>query len=476
MRNLYSTPLNSRYASKEMSFIFSDDMKFTTWRKLWVALAEGERELGLNITEEQIKELKEHINDINYEEAAQKEKEVRHDVMSHVYAYGLQCPNAKGIIHLGATSCYVGDNTDVIIMRDALNLIKNKIVTVLNHLKNFALEYKDMPTLGFTHFQPAQLTTVGKRATLWMQDLVMDVENIDFLLSTLKLRGVKGTTGTQASFMELFDGDESKVKALDKIVAEKMGFDKSYGVTGQTYPRKLDSIVLNTLSEIAQSAYKFSNDLRLLQNMKEMEEPFEKNQIGSSAMAYKRNPMRSERISALARYVIVDALNPAITAGTQWFERTLDDSANKRLSVAEGFLALDGVLNLYINIAENMVVYDKVIAAHVLRELPFMATENIMMEAVKRGKDRQELHEKIRVHSMAAAQRVKGEGLDNDLIDRIIADDSFGLTKDEILAIIDPTKFVGRAPGQVVEFIDEYVNPIIDNNAEALKIKSEINV
>ena len=476
MRNLYSTPLNSRYASKEMSFIFSDDMKFSTWRKLWIALAEGEKELGLNITDEQIKELKAHVNDINYDEAAKREKEVRHDVMSHVYAYGLQCPNAKGIIHLGATSCYVGDNTDVIIMREALNLIKNKIVTVLNHLKNFAIEYKDMPTLGFTHFQPAQLTTVGKRATLWMQDLVMDVENIDFLISTLKLRGVKGTTGTQASFMELFDGDESKVKALDKIVAEKMGFEKSFGVTGQTYPRKLDSIVLNTLSEVAQSAYKFSNDLRLLQNMKEMEEPFEKNQIGSSAMAYKRNPMRSERISALARYVIVDALNPAITAGTQWFERTLDDSANKRLSVAEGFLALDGVLNLYINIAENMVVYDKVIASHVQRELPFMATENIMMEAVKRGKDRQELHEKIRVHSMAAAQRVKGEGLDNDLIDRIINDDSFGLTKEEILGVIDPAKFVGRAPSQVVEFIDEYVNPIINANEEALKIKSEITV
>ena len=476
MRNLYSTPLNSRYASKEMSYIFSDDMKFSTWRKLWVALAEGEKELGLNITDEQIKELKEHINDINYDEAAKREKEVRHDVMSHVYAYGLQCPNAKGIIHLGATSCYVGDNTDVIIMRDALNLIKNKIVTVLNHLKNFAIEYKDMPTLGFTHFQPAQLTTVGKRATLWMQDLVMDVENIDFLISQLKLRGVKGTTGTQASFMELFDGDESKVKALDKIVAEKMGFEKSFGVTGQTYPRKLDSIVLNTLSEVAQSAYKFSNDLRLLQNMKEMEEPFEKHQIGSSAMAYKRNPMRSERISALARYVIVDALNPAITAGTQWFERTLDDSANKRLSVAEGFLALDGVLNLYMNIAENMVVYDKVIASHVQRELPFMATENTMMEAVKRGKDRQELHENIRVHSMAAAQRVKGEGLDNDLIERIINDDSFGLTRDEILGVIDPAKFVGRAPSQVVEFIDEYINPIIEENKEALKITSEITV
>mgnify|MGYP003105920288 FL=1 len=476
MRDLYSTPLNSRYASKEMSFIFSDDMKFTTWRKLWVALAEGEKELGLNITDEQIKELKDNINNINYDDAIKREKEVRHDVMSHVYAYGLQCPNAKGIIHLGATSCFVGDNTDVIIMRDALELIKSKIVTVLNHLKNFAMEYKDMPTLGFTHFQPAQLTTVGKRATLWMQDLVMDIENIDFVLSTLKLRGVKGTTGTQASFMELFDGDEEKVKELDKIVAQKMGFKKSYGVTGQTYPRKLDSIVLNTLSEVAQSAYKFSNDLRLLQNMKEMEEPFEKNQIGSSAMAYKRNPMRSERMSALARFVIVDSLNPAITAGTQWFERTLDDSANKRLSVAEGFLALDGVLNLYINIAENMVVYDKVIASHVQRELPFMATENIMMEAVKRGKDRQELHEKIRVHSMAAAQRVKGEGLDNDLIDRIIADSSFGLTKEEILGIIDPTKFVGRAPSQVVEFIAEYVDPIINDNAEALKIKSEINV
>ncbi len=476
MRNLYSTPLNSRYASKEMSFIFSDDMKFTTWRKLWVALAEGERELGLNITEEQINELRSNIYNINYEEAIKKEKEVRHDVMSHVYAYGLQCPTAKGIIHLGATSCYVGDNTDVIIMRDALLLIKDKIVTVLNHLKNFAIQYKDLPTLGFTHYQPAQLTTVGKRATLWMQDLVMDIENIDFVIHSLKLRGVKGTTGTQASFMELFDGDEEKVKKLDKMIAEKMGFDKSFGVTGQTYPRKLDSIVLNTLSEIAQSAYKFSNDLRSNQSMKEMEEPFEKNQIGSSAMAYKRNPMRSERISALARYVIVDALNPAITAGTQWFERTLDDSANKRLSVAEGFLALDGVLNLYMNIAENMVVYDKVIASHVASELPFMATENIMMEAVKRGQDRQELHEKIRVHSMAAAQRVKGEGLDNDLIERIISDNSFGLTKEEILSIIDAKKFVGRAPSQVVEFIDEYVNPIIESNEKSLKIKSEITV
>ena len=476
MKNLYSTPLNSRYASKEMSYIFSDDMKFSTWRKLWVALAEGEKELGLNITDEQIEELKSHISDINYEEAIKKEKEVRHDVMSHVYAYGLQCPSAKGIIHLGATSCYVGDNTDVIIMRDALLLIKKKIVAVLNNLKRFALEYKDMPTLGFTHFQPAQLTTVGKRATLWMQDLVMDMENIDFLLSTLKLRGVKGTTGTQASFMNLFEGDEEKVKALDKIVAEKMGFKKSFGVTGQTYPRKLDSIILNTLSEIAQSAYKFSNDLRLLQSMKEVEEPFEKHQIGSSAMAYKRNPMRSERMGALARYVIVDALNPAITASTQWFERTLDDSANKRIAVAEAFLALDGVLNLYINIAENMVVYDKVIEAHVNQELPFMATENIMMESVKKGGDRQELHERIRVHSMDAAQRVKGEGLNNDLIERIINDPSFNLSKEEIIAIIDPVKFVGRAPSQVVEFIDEYVNPIIEANKDAASLSSDITV
>ena len=476
MRNVYDTPLNTRYASKEMSYIFSDDMKFSTWRKLWVALAEGEKELGLEITEEQLEELRANINNINYEEAIKKEKEVRHDVMSHVYAYGLQCPSAKGIIHLGATSCYVGDNTDIIILRDALELIRNKVVTVLHRLSNFAMEYKGIPTLGFTHFQPAQLTTVGKRATLWMQDLVMDIENIEFLLSTLKLRGVKGTTGTQASFMTLFDGDEEKVKELDKIVAKKMGFEKSYGVTGQTYPRKLDSIVLNTLSEIAQSAYKFSNDLRLLQSMKEMEEPFEKNQIGSSAMAYKRNPMRSERIGALARYVIVDSLNPAITAATQWFERTLDDSANKRIAVAEAFLALDGVLNLYINISENMVVYDKVIRAHVDSELPFMATENIMMEAVKRGGDRQELHERIRVHSMEAAKRVKGEGLDNDLIKRIIADDSFKLTEEEILSIIDPKLFTGRAESQVVEFIDEYVNPIVDRYKNAVNIKSEITV
>jgi len=476
MTNLYNSPLNSRYASKEMSFIFSDDMKFSTWRKLWVALAEGERSLGINITEEQINELKANINNINYDEARKREKEVRHDVMSHVYAYGLQCPNAKGIIHLGATSCYVGDNTDIIIMRDALLLIKKKLITVLNHLSNFAMKYKDMPTLGFTHFQPAQLTTVGKRATLWMQDLVIDIENIDFVLAKLKLRGVKGTTGTQASFMNLFEGDEEKIKSLDTYVAEKMGFEKSYGVTGQTYPRKIDSIILNTLSEVAQSAYKFSNDLRLLQSIKEIEEPFEKHQIGSSAMAYKRNPMRSERMSSLARTVIVNALNPAITAATQWFERTLDDSANKRISVPEAFLALDGVLNLYINIAESMVIYDKVIAKHVNEELPFMATENIMMECTKRGCDRQELHERIREHSMAAAKRVKGEGLSNDLIERIMADDYFKLTKEEILYIIDPLKFIGRAPSQVVEFIDEYVTPIINENKDALEIKSEINV
>lgn len=476
MNNLYKTPLNSRYASKEMSYIFSDDMKFSTWRKLWVALAESEKELGLDITTEQINELKKNIYNINYDDAIKKEKEVRHDVMSHVYAYGLLSPEAKGIIHLGATSCYVGDNTDIIIMRDALILIKKKIVTVLNHLKEFALKYKDMPTLGFTHYQPAQLTTVGKRATLWMQDLTMDIENIDYLLSNFKLRGAKGTTGTQASFMELFNGDEEKVKTLDKMIANKMGFKASFAVTGQTYPRKFDSIVLNTLSEVAQSAYKFSNDLRLLQSMKEMEEPFEKNQIGSSAMAYKRNPMRSERISALSRYVIVDSLNPAITAATQWFERTLDDSANKRIAVAEAFLALDGVLNIYINVVENMVVYDKVIKSHVENELPFMATENILMKAVKKGGDRQELHERIRIHSMAAAQRVKGEGLNNDLIERIINDNSFGLSKEEILEAINPLKFVGRAPGQVLEFIEECAEPILRENIDALDIKGEVNV
>lgn len=476
MRNAYNSPLNSRYASKEMSYIFSDEKKFKTWRKLWVALAEGERELGLNITEEQIKELKENIDNIDYELAAAREKEVRHDVMSHVYAYGLSAPSAKGIIHLGATSCYVGDNTDLIVMRDALILVRKKLINILDQLSKFAMKYKDLPTLGFTHLQPAQLTTVGKRATLWMQELLMDLENLDFVIDQMKFRGVKGTTGTQASFMTLFNGDESKVKELDKIVCEKMGFKKAYPVTGQTYSRKLDSIILNTLSEIAQSAYKFSNDMRLLQNMKEMEEPFEKNQIGSSAMAYKRNPMRSERISALARYIIINSLNPAVTASTQWFERTLDDSANKRISVAEAFLALDGVLNLYINITSSMVVYEKVIAAHVNSELPFMATENIMMEAVKRGGDRQELHEKIRVHSLAAARQVKEFGERNDLIDRILEDDSFGLTKEEILAIIDPSKFTGRASGQVVDLIEEYVNPILEANKDELGEQVEITV
>lgn len=476
MRSKYSSPLNSRYASPEMSYIFSDDMKFKTWRRLWVALAEGEKELGLNITEDQIEELKANIDNINFEDAEKKEKEIRHDVMSHVYAYGLQCQKAKGIIHLGATSCYVGDNTDLIIMKEALILIKKKIINILASLKDFSLTHKDLPTLGFTHFQPAQLTTVGKRATLWMEELLLDLENLEFVISNLKLRGVKGTTGTQASFMKLFNEDESKVKSLDKIVAEKMGFKYTYPVTGQTYSRKVDSIVLNTLSEIAQSAYKFSNDLRLLQSMKEVEEPFEKNQIGSSAMAYKRNPMRSERIGALSRYIIIDSLNPAITAGTQWFERTLDDSANKRIAVPEAFLALDGVLNLYLNVSSNLVVYPKVIEAHVNNELPFMATENIMMEAVKRGGDRQELHEKIRVHSMEAAKEVKEYGRENDLIKRIIEDPSFKMSKDEILSIIDPKKFVGRAPNQVVEFIENFVDPILEANSELIGVKSEINV
>ncbi len=476
MRDLYSTPLNSRYASKEMSYLFSEEMKFKTWRKLWVALAEGEKELGLNITEEQLEELKANVDNINYETAEQREKETRHDVMSHVYAYGVQCPKAKGIIHLGATSCYVGDNTDLIIMKEGLLLIRKKLVNVINALAAFALKYKGLPTLGFTHFQPAQLTTVGKRATLWMQDLVLDLENLDYVIETLRFRGVKGTTGTQASFMELFDGDENKIKQLDKFVTEKMGFKESYAVTGQTYPRKVDSIVLNTLSEIAQSAYKFSNDLRLLQSMKEVEEPFEKNQIGSSAMAYKRNPMRSERISALARHVIVNALNPAITASTQWFERTLDDSANKRLSVAEAFLVLDGVLNLYINVASNLVVYEKVIAAHVNNELPFMATENILMEAVKQGGDRQELHERIRVHSMEAAKRVKEQGLSNDLLDRIIADDAFSMSREEILSIMEAENFIGRAPGQVEDFINDIIKPVLEKNRDLLNVSVSINV
>jgi adenylosuccinate lyase len=476
MRQVYNTPLNSRYSSKEMSYLFSDEMKFKTWRKLWLVLAESERELGLDITEEQIIELTENLNNINYEVAEEREKVTRHDVMSHVYAYGEQCPTAKRIIHLGATSCYVGDNTDLIIMKEGLLLIKSKILNVIDNLSNFAIKYKDLPALGFTHFQPAQLTTVGKRATLWIQDLLLDLENLDFVIESLRFRGVKGTTGTQASFMELFDNNEELVKRLDELVTEKMGFKRAYAVTGQTYPRKVDSIVLNTLSEVAQSAYKFSNDLRLLQSMKEMEEPFEKTQIGSSAMAYKRNPMRSERMSALCRYIIVDSLNPAITASTQWFERTLDDSANKRIAVAEAFLALDGVLNLYMNISSNMVVYEKVIRSHIQSELPFMATEYILMDAVKRGGDRQELHERIRIHSMEAARRVKEEGLDNDLIDRISEDDAFKMTKEEILKVLQPEKFIGRAPNQTVEFIEQYIYPLLTQNKENLNMKSEIHL
>jgi len=476
MREEYNSPLTSRYASKEMSYLFSDEKKFKTWRRLWTALAEGERELGFNIGLEQIEELKANIENINYEVAEEREKQTRHDVMSHVYAYGVQCPKAKGIIHLGATSCYVGDNTDLIIMKEALFIIKNKMIKTIYNLSKFALKYKSLPTLGFTHLQPAQLTTVGKRATLWMQDLLIDLENLEFVIDRLKFRGVKGTTGTQASFMDLFNGDEVKVKTLDKLVTEKMGFKESFPVTGQTYSRKVDSIILNTLSEVAQSAYKFSNDIRLLQSMKEVEEPFEKNQIGSSAMAYKRNPMRCERIGALARYIVVDALNPAITASTQWFERTLDDSANKRISVSEAFLALDGVLNLYINVSENLVVYDKVIASHVNNELPFMATENILMEAVKRGGDRQELHERIRTHSMEASIRVKQEGLNNDLLNRIIEDPIFNMSKEEILSILDTQKFIGRAPGQVEDFITNYINPMLEKNKSALGVTSDIFV
>ncbi len=476
MRDTYNNPLNKRYASQEMSYLFSDDMKFKTWRKLWVALAECEKELGLNITSEQIDELKANVENINYEDAEKREREVRHDVMSHVYAYGLQCPKAKGIIHLGATSCYVGDNTDLIIMRRALYLIRGKILNVINYLKNFALKYKDLPTLGFTHLQPAQLTTVGKRACLWIQDLYLDIENIDFVIDKIRFRGVKGTTGTQASFMDLFDGNEEKVKMLDKMVTKKMGFNQEFMVTGQFIGTLCYFIILNTLSEIAQSAYKFSNDLRILQSMKEMEEPFEKNQIGSSAMAYKRNPMRSERMGSLCRYVIVNALNSAITASTQWFERTLDDSANRRIVLPEAFLALDGVLNLYMNISENMVVYPKTIASHVFKELPFMATENIIMEAVKRGGDRQELHERIRVHSMEAAKRVKSEGLENDLLERIIEDPFFKMKREEIVSLVDPKKFVGRAPSQVVDFIKGQIDPLLEDNKKYLGKEAKINV
>ena len=474
--NTYESPLNSRYASKEMQYIFSQDKKFSTWRRLWVALAESEKELGLGITDEQLDEMRAHLDDINYDVAREREKVVRHDVMSHVFAYGEQCPKAKPIIHLGATSCYVGDNTDIIIMTEAMKLIKKKLVNLIAELAKFADEYKSLPTLAFTHFQPAQPTTVGKRATLWLQDLMMDLEDVDFILSKAKLLGCKGTTGTQASFMELFDGDHEKCKELDRKIAAKMGYDKCFDVSGQTYPRKLDSQMLNVLSGIAQSAYKFSNDIRLLQHLKEIEEPFEKSQIGSSAMAYKRNPMRSERIGSLARYIIADSVNPAITAATQWFERTLDDSANKRISIPEAFLAADAVLGLYINVVDGLVVYPKVIEKHFMAEIPFMATENIMMEAVKRGGDRQELHEKIRQYSMEAGRNVKVEGKENNLAELIAADSEFGMTEDEIKAVFKPENFIGRSPEQVDDFLNEAVKPMLEVNKELLGVSVEINV
>ncbi len=477
IKDTYESPLSARYASKEMKYIFSPDKKFRTWRRLWIALAEAEKELGLPITQEQIDELKAHADDINYEVAQEREKLVRHDVMSHVYAYGVQCPNAKGIIHLGATSCYVGDNTDIIIMTEGLKLIRNKLVTVIRNLSKFADEYKALPTLGFTHFQPAQPTTVGKRATLWIQEFLMDLEDVEYQLSKAKLLGSKGTTGTQASFLELFDGDHAKCRELDKKIAEKMGFNACFPVSGQTYSRKLDSQFLNVLAGIAQSAAKFSNDIRLLQHLKEVEEPFEKNQIGSSAMAYKRNPMRSERIGSLSRYVMVDVLNGYFTTATQWFERTLDDSANKRLSVPEAFLAIDGVLALCANVADGLVVYPKVIEQRLRKELPFMATENIMMDAVKkRGADRQQLHERIRVHSMAASKVIKEEGGENDLLQRIAADEAFGVTLEELENILQPEKYTGRAKEQTEDFLNEYVYPALEKYSDIESDKPEINV
>lgn len=471
MKEYFENPLIERYSSKEILHIFSADKKFQTWRKLWVALAEAEKELGLQITEEQINELKSKIYDIDYELAAQKEKELRHDVMAHVYTYGAQCPKAKGIIHLGATSAYVGDNTDVIVYTEGLLHLKKLMINLINHLSIFALKHKDLPTLGFTHFQPAQLTTVGKRACLWIQDLLMDLSDLNHVIDNVKLRGAKGTTGTQASFMELFDGDQEKVKRIDQLVAEKMGYKKTFAVTGQTYPRKFDAQVLNVLSGIAQSLSKFATDVRLLQNLKEMEEPFEKTQIGSSAMAYKRNPMRTERICSLARYIIVNALNPAITAATQWFERTLDDSANKRISIPEGFLATDAILMIAMNVSENLVVYPKVILQHINAELPFMVTENIIMEGVKRGGDRQALHEKIRVLSMEAGHTVKVEGKPNDLIERIVNDISFNLEAKDVDALLEPSLYVGRAPEQVIDFMNEEVNPILEANMNILNLK-----
>ena len=472
----YNSPLSERYASKEMQYIFSPDKKFRTWRRLWIALAETEKELGLDITDEQIEELKAHKDDINYDVAKEREKLVRHDVMSHVYAYGVQCPKAKGIIHLGATSCYVGDNTDIIVMTEALNLVKKKLVSVMAELASFADKYKAQPTLAFTHFQPAQPTTVGKRATLWLHEFMMDYEDLCYVLSTMKLLGSKGTTGTQASFLELFNGDQETIDKIDPMIAKKMGFDSCVYVSGQTYSRKVDTRVLNVLAGIAASATKMSNDIRLLQHLKEVEEPFEKNQIGSSAMAYKRNPMRSERIASLSRYVIVDALNPAITSATQWFERTLDDSANKRLSIPEGFLAIDGILDLCLNVVDGLVVYPEVIRKHMMAELPFMATENIMMDAVKAGGDRQELHERIRTLSMQAGKTVKEEGKDNNLLELIAADEAFGLTLEELKESMDPAKYVGRSTRQVEVFLRDVINPILDDNKELLGVKAEINV
>ena len=476
MYDRYQSPLSERYASREMQYIFSPEKKFRTWRKLWIALAETEKELGLPITQEQIDELKAHKDDINFDVAKEREKLVRHDVMSHVYAYGLQCPNAKGIIHLGATSCYVGDNTDIILMTEALKLVRKKLVNVMAELASFAEKYKDQPTLAFTHFQPAQPTTVGKRATLWLMELKLDLDDLDYVISSMKMLGSKGTTGTQASFLELFDGDHEKCRKADQMIAEKMGFKGCFPVSGQTYSRKVDSRVLSVLAGIAQSAHKFSNDIRLLQHLKEVEEPFEKNQIGSSAMAYKRNPMRSERIASLANYVMADMMNPMLVASTQWFERTLDDSANKRLSIPEGFLAVDGILDLYLNVVDGLVVYPKVIEKRLMSELPFMATENIMMDAVKAGGDRQELHERIRELSMEAGRNVKAEGRDNNLLELIAADPSFNLTLEELKKTMDPKKYVGRAPQQVEEFLDEVIRPVLEENKDLLGVKAEINV
>ena len=472
----YQSPLSERYASKEMQYIFSPDMKFRTWRKLWIALAETEKELGLPITDEQIDELKANADNINYDVAREREKLVRHDVMSHVYAYGVQCPKAKGIIHLGATSCYVGDNTDIIVMAEALRLVKSKLVNVIAELAEFAEEYKELPTLAFTHFQPAQPTTVGKRATLWMQEFLLDLEDLNYVLNGLKLLGSKGTTGTQASFLELFDGNQELIDQIDPMIARKMGFSQCYPVSGQTYSRKIDTRVLNVVAGIAASAHKFSNDIRLLQHLKEVEEPFEKTQIGSSAMAYKRNPMRSERIASLARYVMADALNPAITSAAQWFERTLDDSANKRLSVPEGFLAVDGILDLCLNVVDGLVVYPKVIEKRLMSELPFMATENIMMDAVKAGGDRQELHERIRELSMEAGRNVKEKGLDNNLLELIARDPLFKLSEEELKKTMDPSKYVGRSPQQVDHFLKNTVKPILDEHKDMLGLKAEINV